>query len=311
VELDRNPAARTQGAFFSVDLQTGRSTDRRLGANCSFLAVGPDDRLAVVHLPGQGGLAVTDLTGAKTYHRISGYSQSADFSPDGHLLAVAHLEDLVRVIELASGRDRFLFGGHRWLVGRVAFSPNGRRLASTSGDKTVLVWDTTTPLTALPATPAAAWAALADPDAGKGFAAIRYFADRPDALRQFPLEPARAIEAKELAGLVEKLDAPVFADREAASAKLAEVVDGNRPALRTLHRQSNSAEVRLRLDKLLQAEDGPVVGDLLRAVRAVEAWERIGSPIAVDVLQKLAGGAVDARLTREASGAIARLKRAK
>jgi hypothetical protein len=46
-----------------------------------------------------------------------------------------------------------------------------------------------------------------------------------------------------------------------------------------------------------------------REVRAVEVLERIGTPEAIEVLRKLAGGVPDAVLTHESKAAIERLKK--
>jgi hypothetical protein len=69
-------------------------------------------------------------------------------------------------------------------------------------------------------------------------------------------------------------------------------------------------EARRRLEKLLDHLDAPVAdADRLRALRAVEALEHIGTPPAVHLLQTLARGDPDARLTREARAARERLSR--
>lgn len=52
----------------------------------------------------------------------------------------------------------------------------------------------------------------------------------------------------------------------------------------------------------------PLAGEGLRQVRAVEALEYQGSAEARRLLQTLAGGAADARLTREAQAALRRLQ---
>jgi hypothetical protein len=55
--------------------------------------------------------------------------------------------------------------------------------------------------------------------------------------------------------------------------------------------------------RLLQQIDA----DALRAVRAVEALEWLGSPDVASLLTALAQGMPEARLTREAQGALDRL----
>jgi hypothetical protein len=68
-------------------------------------------------------------------------------------------------------------------------------------------------------------------------------------------------------------------------------------------------DTRRRLEELLEKINRPVPArDSLRALRAVEAVERLGGDGARKLLAELAAGAPDARVTREAKQSLERLR---
>ncbi|HKB38490.1 MAG TPA: hypothetical protein VKD72_18755 [Gemmataceae bacterium] len=73
----------------------------------------------------------------------------------------------------------------------------------------------------------------------------------------------------------------------------------------------STAEAHRRLTALLRWLRRPVADpETLRALRAVAVLEDVGTPPARKVLEALAKGSVEARLTQEAKAALARLARA-
>ena len=68
--------------------------------------------------------------------------------------------------------------------------------------------------------------------------------------------------------------------------------------------------MRRRAEGLLEKLRGPLTdAERLRSLRVVEVLEHAGTEQARRLLARLAGGAAEARLTREAKGAMQRLDR--
>jgi WD40 repeat protein len=63
------------------------------------------------------------------------------FSADGKILAACGADKMVRLWEVATGKELRCLSGHQDMAWTAAFSPDGKVLATGSQDKTVRLWD--------------------------------------------------------------------------------------------------------------------------------------------------------------------------
>jgi WD40 repeat protein len=238
------------------------------------------------------------------------------FSPDSRLLAAAGQDGKVWFFEAATGKERFRLAGHRGPVTALDFASDGRTLLSASADSTALLWNLTesaadgqlskekltdnalkecwTDLAADSGIKAqgALWKLVADPDR-----AVPYLAEH--------MQPAAGVDQREVTRLIAALNDDEFEVRQRATRKLVEFGDDAEVALRNALAERPALETKNRIEQILSGIGGArLPADRLRELRAVEALEHAATAEARKLLEKLALGAPEARLTREARAAL-------
>ena len=243
-------------------------------------------------------------------------------SPDGRYLAtgglVAHLrgsdaDPPIHLWELASGQEVATLEGHKESTRGLAFSPDGRLLASCSGgnrssnDQTVRIWDVATgrelrrfhghlgAVNAVAFTPDGRSVVSGSDDATVLVWDVSDLADHRNAAQPITDEGLRTRWA-ELAGK----DA-----RAAYRAGWALSVPSAVGFLRERLQPATAAD-----PEGIPAVNGPIAPpEVLRTVRAIAALERVGTPEARAVLERMAQGNSGAIESREAKGALLRVSR--
>jgi WD40 repeat protein len=237
------------------------------------------------------------------------------FSTDGRLLATDTFRGAIQFWDVGTGQEVHTLRGDGGPVSALAFSPDGKVLAAGNADSTVVLWEVAGvwPLSAAALRPLTEadfgklWEQLADRKAARAYpaaAALAAAGEPAAAWLRGRLKPAAPIDVKRLAQLIEDLGHKRFDAREKAMRELEGLGDAAVAALRQA--LEKPLEVKRRADQLLEKLNQRVPEEL-RALRAVDVLEQIGTPEARAMLRTLAGGAAEARLTQEVRASLQRL----
>lgn len=285
----------------------------------------PDGRYvagrADVYTPmGAGGTfrARYGLWDAATGRLLAEYSARPDaketFSSDGRLMATAGDQQYYELWETATGR--FICNGPGGSFYACAFSPNGRWLVYGGTDGRVRLlglppepdrWKRE----AQSADPDQLWADLIGPDARDAYRAIWTLAAVPDVaipLLACRMRPPVDADPDQIRRLIVGLDAPDFQVRDEVTKELRRLGGTAEAALRDALARSPSPEVAMRARSLLTDLEPrfPLQGQPLRAVRAVQVLELVGTPEARTLLRQWAADQRDLFLSRQVKQSLDR-----
>jgi RNA polymerase sigma factor (sigma-70 family) len=239
----------------------------------------------------------------------------AAFTADGRNIAAAmNTKKIIRILDVATGEEQGKFTDLPAQIRSLAFRPDGRMLAAGLSNSTALLWNTTIPAARRDEKKLTAdkldelWDHLAGTDATKAYAALWKLTAYPaqaEALLSARLRPAPSVDPKRIEALIAQLNHAEFAKRDEASRELKKLGAAAEKPLRAALERPVSEEVRRRLRDLLAAPPPwtPQDPEALRRRRAIQLLERLGSPAAARILEKLARGdglAVETRLAEEA-----------
>ncbi|HYV38866.1 MAG TPA: PQQ-binding-like beta-propeller repeat protein [Gemmataceae bacterium] len=298
----------------------GAKEVRRWTARSAALAFSSDGNLLAI--AGTEDIEVWSVaSGAKIAHLkgLTSIISSLAFSPSGRVLAAAGRKTTrfspmdfttpIQTWDVLSGQALRQIDIPLWIREMpLAFSPNGRVLASSGGDSSILLWDMTGGAKAANLDAKELdrlWSDLAS-DAVKAEPALWALALSPKQSLPFlqeHLKPVAPADAQQIAKLVADMDSEQFAVRQKAAAALEKLGEAAEPAVHKIMTGNLTLEVRQRLHQFIEKRGN----ELVHKFRAIEALEQMGTPQSLQLLETIAKNAVQPRASEAAQAALKRL----
>ncbi len=317
VSLEGKPA--DESVVRVYEAETGKETRKlsagKFGGHClvfsrsgKILATGHND----------GSVCLWDLTTGEQIRVLAGQKgdgvvSALAFSDDDRLLAAGGMDRIIRVYELATGRERLRFEGAPSCYS-LAFDPASKRLVSGNFNSTALIWDIGGPmprnLNLALARRNMLWEDMKSEDAKKAFQGLNELAGDKESVAFFR-DHVKLVATEDIAridGWIGDLNSDNFATRQKATTELRRLGAAAGSKLATVLQAQPGLEMAGRVKNLLAAlRQQTLEADALRALRAVEALERVSSAEARQILEAMAQRCVWLQPSEHARAALQRL----
>jgi len=291
------------------------------GASSSGMVISADGRH--VALTVGATIELIDLIKGKEIRQFGAQGESlsgAVFSPSGKMLVAGASDGTLHFWDVATGTALGEFSGHRGPITTIAYSPGGKTIITAGDDTTAMVWDepflresldeNPKPLTRDQAEDLAKQ--LASEKAEDAGLAIEKLIDSPkEALTVLKdrIKPVESPDANKIAQLIKDLASDDFDTRKKADEELEKLGELAASALQKRLEEKPEFEVQRRIEELLDKLERPVTSpEIIAQMRMIEVLERIGSPEARKLLDRLSKGADGSRITEDAKRALDGLK---